>query len=184
MPSCGERRKEEPKIAFGQGSYLVRVCPSMTLLQPPCQSSLPSVYTRRWGRLLMIIPQTSVPFCTHSRTHHFPPQASSLFFFLSSGSHMNNVVPKLEWGQESNGETYCAVKAVCKWAINNQEPHVRRCNTMSLYVCASFHWKRWLSDRYQQINADLLHFMSMAFLKCNVKNMTWKSFLLHCLTKS
>lgn len=151
LPQAVARRgKRNSKIACGLGLFFrwlplhdPALAPLSIFLHsviPSLPPSLPPLCTRRRGGLLMIILQTPV---TSTHTHHFPPQASSLFCFLSSGSHMNNVVPKPKWGQESNGETYCAVKAVSKWPINNQRPRISRCNIVSppppcVCVCVIF----------------------------------------------
>lgn len=118
LPQAVERRgKKNLKIAFGLGFFWANGCPLVTLLQPPCHSALyppsPPLFMCKDGR--WVIDGNSADFCyfhTYMHTHMpFPPLASSLFLFLSSSSHMNNAVPKPEWGQESNGETYCGLSA-------------------------------------------------------------------------
>lgn len=137
-------RKKNLEIEFGIFFLLFfkgNSWPSLNLLQPPCHSSymplipsshLPSsLHVRRVKvELLMITLQTSVPSSSAHTLTPYPPQASFLFPFLSFGSHMNDVVPRPELGQGSNGEAYCAVKVVCKWPINNQRSCISGCKTV------------------------------------------------------
>lgn len=149
-------RKEELKNSIWTGLFIT-VAPLWPSWSPLslCLHSLisplppisPTLFMDQEGRWVIDGNSADLWFLhTHTHTQErekervspFPPQAPSLFLSLSYGSHMNNVVLKPEWGQESNGETYSAVRAVYKWPINNQRPGIRRDNTVFVFMCTCF----------------------------------------------
>lgn len=133
------------KIAFGPGFFFL-VAPlspsSFTSLFPSSHLHSSINVKERDG----VIDDDSADLCNfrmHTYTYFFSSQDSFCFCFLSSGFSLNDVVPGPEWGQESNGETYWAVKAVCKWPINNKRPRISRCNIVPRSVCVFCVENRW-----------------------------------------
>lgn len=116
---------------------------SLPSFSHPLPPTFPLLFTRNERR--WVIDDNFADLCYgHTYTHpqHPPhrPHLSLSFASSSSGSHVNNVVAEPEWGQGSNGETYCAVKAVCKWPINNQRPCISRCNMVPVWACLCLNW--------------------------------------------